>query len=115
MNQENLNNENIKDLIQDLSEVGIVSNLIVRLEFSVNPNEFLYTNISKFISSYWERNTFDPETGVSYRPKEVSLPGEKHEIVISGPWRDVKKIQKEIPSFSWIDSESVSLISEEKF
>ena len=114
MNQENLNQEEIKELMKDLEEVGLGSNLIVRIEFSVNPNEFLYTNIPKFVSSYWERNSFDPETRVSYRPKEDDSTG-KYEIVISGSWKDVRKIQKEIPSFSWVDSESVSLISEEEY
>jgi len=113
MSQENLNEENIKEIIHDLDEIGLGSNLVVRLQFSVVPNEFLYTNINKFVSSYWERNSFHPETKVIYQAENVLNSDTSYQIIISGVQEDVRKIQKEIPSFSWIDSESVSVISEE--
>lgn len=111
MSQESYNEESIRDLICDLNEIGLGPNLILELQFSVNPNQFLYTNVQKFLSAYWEKNSFRPETKITFTPEDSET--RVFKIFVSGIERDVRKIQQGIPSFPWIDSESVSVVSEE--
>ena len=111
MNQENHNPEEIRELIKDLEDVGLGSRLRVLVSFSINPNEFLYTNLNMFISSYWRDNSFNPETNVEY----YKDPEERNILKISGSSIDVRKIQEDLKSFPWISGETISLISEEKY
>lgn len=111
MNQENLNQEEIRELIQDLEDVGLESRLRVEISFDVNANEFLYTNVTVFTSSYWGKNSFNPETKVEY----YKNPEGKNILKISGSSTDVRKIQEDFPSFSWVNERTIELISEEKF
>lgn len=111
MNQENLNQEEIRELIKDLEGVGLESRLRVLVSFDVNPNEFLYTNTTMFISSYWGKNTFHPETEVQY----YKDPEDRNMLKISGSSIDVGKIQKDFPSFPWVDERTIEVISEEQY
>ena len=111
MNQENLNQEEIRELIKDLEGVGLESRLRVLVSFDVNPNEFLYTNTTMFISSYWEKNTFRPETEVQY----YKDPEDRNMLKISVSSIDVRKIQKDFPSFPWVDEKTIEVISEEQY
>ena len=111
MNQEKFSQEEVENLIENLESIGIESKIFLTLSFEVNPNEFLYTNIKMFVDSYWGKNSFHSETKVNPR---FEMAGGKGKITISGIERDVRKIQKEFPSFSWVKSESVKVISEER-
>lgn len=111
MNQENLNQEEIRELIKDLEGVGLESRLRVVVSFDVKPNEFLYTNTTMFISSYREKNTFHPETEVQYYREPE---GGKNTLKISGSSLDVRKIQEDFPSFPWVDERTIEVISEEQ-
>lgn len=115
MNQENLNQEEIRELIKDLEGVGLESRLRVVLSFGVNLNEFLYTNTNMFISSYWEKNTFHPETEVQYYEDPEDRNMLKKILKISGSFLDVRKIQEDFPSFPWVDERTIEVISEEQY
>lgn len=114
MNQENYSEQEIVDLIGDLERVGHGQTLKISLCFDVNPNEYLYTNISKFRDAYFERNSFSPETEISHHIEWTEITKKDiHFLTISGPFSDVRKIQRDIPSFSWVNPDSIDLISEE--
>lgn len=112
MNQENLNQEEIRELMKDLEDVGLESRLRVEISFDVNHNEFLYTNITEFTSSYWKKNSFHPETRVQYYREPE---GGKSTLKISGSSLDVRKIQEDFPSFPWVDERTIEVISEEQY
>jgi hypothetical protein len=114
MNQENYNDQEIIDLIGDLERVGHGQTLKISLCFDVNPNEYLYTNIPKFRDAYFERNSFSPGTEISHQVESGGVSTkDKHIFTISGPSSDVRKIQDDMNLFSWINPDSIQLISEE--
>ena len=114
MNQENYNDQEIIDLIGDLERVGHGQTLKISLCFDVNPNEYLYTNIQMFRDAYFKENSLSPETKIFHHVESGGVSTkDKHIFTISGHSSDVRKIQKDIPSFSWINPDSIELISEE--
>ena len=112
MNQENHNREDLEKIAEDLQSLGVGSRIRVVLTFSVNPNEFRYTNTTMFISSYLGKNSFSPETDIKYYQDP---PGGRNMLRISGPFTDVRKIQEDFLEFPWVVREEVKVISEEKF
>jgi len=116
MNQENYNKEEVQEIIRDLDSVGLSPRLKISFSFEVNPNEFLYTNINKFVGSYWEKNSFSPETSVEHKMRsQITSPSspDKNILTVWGPSEDVRKIQEDFPHFPWVSSETVEIISEE--
>ncbi len=114
MNRNNYKDQEIIDLIGDLERAGHGQTLKISFCFDVNVNEYLYTNIPKFREAYFERNSFSPGTEISHYVQTGTIPiKDKHIFTISGPSSDVRKIQEDLYSFSWINPDSIELISEE--
>lgn len=111
--------QDIRDLIEDLDTIGHSRKLKISVSVGVSTNEFLMTNISKFletkikeIESEGVKFDFISTKANTYSPSDSSNNG--HSFVITGlPWK-VRKVYESVLHWPWIDPSKTMIKSEEE-
>lgn len=107
--------EDIRNLIEDLDTIGHSRKLRISVSVGVSTNEFLMTNVSKFLESRIkeiESEGVKFEFISSYTTSD-SL-NNKHSFVITGLHWKVRKIYENILHWPWIDPSKTTIESEEE-
>jgi hypothetical protein len=101
----------INDLMEDLDLVGLSSRLRMTISPGISTNQFLLTNLPKFLSLRREELK---EIGVELDWSSVPFGENRYLIILTGlPWR-VRETYKNILKWSWIDPEGTIIKSEEE-
>lgn len=116
-----MNEEEIKDLIETLDEVGHSRNLRMVISVGVDPNEFLLTNISDFLASRREE-IMGKGVEIEFRStlshvisSSGSMDSNKHIIILSGLSWKVREVHDEILKWAWVNPDKTFISSEDLF
>ena len=110
-----MNEEEIKDLIEDLDTIGHAQRIRMSVSLGINSNEFLLTNVSVFfpirqkefedngVELMWISSISNSTTGAS----------SGHTLLLKGvPW-NVRRAYEEVLKWAWVDPETTSINFEE--
>ena len=110
-----MNEEEIKDLIEDLDTIGHAQKIRMSVSLGINSNEFLLTNVSVFfpirqkefedngVELMWISSISNSTTGAS----------SGHTLLLKGvPW-NVRRAYEEVLKWAWVDPETTSINFEE--
>ncbi len=114
-----IEDQDIRDLIEDLNTIGHSRKLRICVSVWVIPNEFLLTNVPRFIDYKIKKMESD---GLkidfistilnTYSPSDSSL--NKYSFTITGlPW-EVRKVYESVLLWPWIDPAKTTIKSEEE-
>ena len=112
--------QDIRDLIEDLDTIGHSRKLRVNISVGVSTNEFLMTNVSKFIESrkkemekneveFEWRSTFNSPYSSSSSPDYSG-----HTFILTGLHWKVREVYENILHWPWIDPSKTMIESEEE-
>ncbi len=119
-----MNDEEIKDLIEDLDTIGHAQRIQMSVSLGINSNEFMLTNVSVFFSS--RKKEFE-DNGVeliwissavelmwiSSTTNSSSGAPQGHTLLLKGvPWK-VRRAYEEVLKWAWVDPETTSVNFEE--
>jgi hypothetical protein len=116
-----MNDQELKELIEDLDTIGHARKLSMSISIGVNTNEFLLTNVSEFLSC--RKNEFEEKgvvmNWVSYVYTPSSSVSEKdnnpHTLVLIGLSWKVQEIYEEVLKWAWVDPDKTFIKSKETF
>lgn len=111
--------QDIRDLIEDLDTIGHSRKLRISVSVGVNTNEFLVTNVSKFLESKikeieLEGVKFDFISTISNTYSTSDSSNSKHTFVIMGLHWKVRKVYENILHWPWIDPSKTMIKSEDE-
>ena len=111
-----MNEEEIKDLIEDLDTIGHAQKIRMSVSLGINSNEFLLTNVSVFfpirqkefedngVELMWISSISNSTTGAS----------SGHTLLLTGvPWK-VRIAYEDVLKWAWVDPETTSINFEEE-
>ena len=111
--------QDIRDLIEDLDTIGHSRKLRISVSVGVSTNEFLMTNVSKFLESKIKEIEsegvefqFISSISNTYSPSDSS--NSKHSFVITGLHWKVRKVYESILHWNWIDPSKTTIKSEDE-
>lgn len=114
-----MNDEELKELIEDLDRVGHAQKMSMSISVGINPNEFLLTNVSQFLSHRkrecetkgiemaWISSTYSQISSISEKDKS------SHTLVLKGLSWKVREFYEEVLRWAWIDPDKTCIESEE--
>ena len=110
-----MNDEEIKDLIEDLDTIGHAGRIQMSVSLGINSNEFLLTNVSVFFSS--RKKEFEDNgvelVWISSITNSSSGGSQGHTLLLKGvPW-NIRRAYEEVLKWAWVDSETTSINFEE--
>jgi hypothetical protein len=111
--------QDIRDLIEDLDTIGHSRKLRINVSVGVSTNEFLMTNVSKFlelkikeIESEGVKFEFISTISNTYSASDSS--NNRHSFVITGLSWKVRKVYESVLHWPWIDPSKTMIKSEEE-
>ena len=105
----------IKELMRDLEEVGLGSNLRLSVRFAINSNDYLYTNSDMLVQNI--KRTIREES-IEVKHYEVDKLHDFrrwYQFIIEGPEYGVDKFYRIICDVNWIDKDSQEILSREYY
>ena len=112
-------NQDIRDLIEDLDTIGHSRKLRISVSVGVNTNEFLVTNVSKFLESKIKEMEsegvefqFISSISNTYSPSNSS--NNKYAFTITGLHWKVRKAYENLLHWPWIDPSKTMIKSEDE-
>jgi hypothetical protein len=113
-----IEDQDIRDLIEDLDTIGHSRKLRICVSVEVNTNEFLVTNVSKFLEpkikemeSEGVELHFISTISNTYSPSDSS--NMKYSFTITGLHWKVRKVYDNLLHWPWIDPLKTMIESEE--
>ena len=110
-----MNEEEIKDLIEDLDTIGHAQRIRMSVSLGINSNEFLLTNVSVFFSirqKEFEDNGVEL-VWISSITNSSSGGSQGHTLLLTGvPWK-VRRSYEDVLKWAWVDPETTSINFEE--
>ena len=114
-----IEDQDIRDLIEDLDTIGHSRKLRISVSVGVNTNEFLVTNVSKFLESKIKEMEsegvefhFISTISNTYSPSDSS--NNKYAFTITGLHWKVRKVYENLLHWPWIDPSKTTIKSEEE-
>ena len=114
-----IEDQDIRDLIEDLDTIGHSRKLRISVSVGVNTNEFLVTNVSKFLESRIKgiesegvKFEFISTISNTYSPSDSS--NNKYCFTITGLHWKVRKVYESVLLWPWIDPAKTTIKSEEE-
>jgi hypothetical protein len=119
-----MNDEEIKDLIEDLDTIGHAQRIQMSVSLGINSNEFMLTNVSVFFSA--KKKEFEDKgveliwissavelMWISSTTNSSSGAPRGHTLLLTGiPW-NVRRAYEEVLKWAWVDPETTSVNFEE--
>ena len=114
-----IEDQDIRDLIEDLDTIGHSRKLRISVSVGVSTNEFLMTNVSKFLESKIkeiesEGVKFDFISTISNTYSASDSSNNRHSFVITGLHWKVRKVYESVLHWPWIDPSKTMIKSEEE-
>ena len=110
--------QDIRDLIEDLDTIGHSRKLRISVSVGINTNEFLVTNVPKFLESKIKEMEsegvefqFISSISNTYSPSDSS--NNKYSFTITGLHWKVRKVYENLLHWPWIDPLKTMIKSEE--
>jgi len=114
-----MNDEELKELIEDLDRVGHAQKMSMSISVGVNANEFLLTNVSQFLS-YRKRECEARGIEMAWMTSsygQISAVGEKdkssHLLILKGLSWKVREFYEEVLKWAWVDPNKTYIEFEE--
>jgi hypothetical protein len=111
--------QDIRDLIEDLDTIGHSRKLRISVSVGINTNEFLVTNVSKFLESKIKEMEsegvefhFISSISNTYSPSNSS--NNKYAFTITGLHWKVRKVYENLLHWPWIDPSKTMIEYEEE-
>jgi hypothetical protein len=104
-----MDDQDLKELIQNLDRVGHAQKMGMTISVGINPNEFIRTNVSEFLS--YRKSECDSRgiemNFMTSTYSHISCLGEKdkssHTLVLKGLSWKVREFYEEVLKWNWID------------
>jgi hypothetical protein len=110
-----MNDEEIKDLIEDLDTIGHAQKIRMSVSLGINSNEFLLTNMSVFFpirQKEFEDNGVEL-MWISSINDSPAVVFRGHTLLLTGiPWK-VRRAYEDVLKWAWVDPETTSVNFEE--
>jgi len=111
----NIEDAEIKELIEVLDGVGLGTNLRLSVQFAINSNDYLYTNSDVLVQNI-KRVIKEREIVVKhYEVSDIRSFERKYRFTIEGPESGVDIFHQIILGLSWIDRDSQEILSREYY
>ena len=104
-----IEDQDIRDLIEDLDTIGHSRKLRISVSVGINTNEFLVTNVSKFLESKIKEMESE---GVEFH--FISTISNKYAFMITGLHWKVRKVYENLLHWPWIDPSKTTIKSEDE-
>jgi hypothetical protein len=110
----NIEDAEIKELMEVLDGVGLGTNLSLSIQFVINSNGYLYTNSDVLVESI--KGVIEGGIEVKhYEVADIRSFKTKYRFIIEGPESRVNKFHQIILGLSWIDKDSQEILSREYY
>jgi hypothetical protein len=111
----NIDDLEIRELMRDLDEVGLGTNLRLSVQFVINSNDYLYTNSDILVENI-KRVIKEGKIVVKhYEVADFQSFKKKYRFIIEGPEIGVNKFHQTILGLSWIDGDSQEIIEKKYY
>ena len=114
-----IEDQDIRDLIEDLDTIGHSRKLRISVSVGINTNEFLVTNVPKFLESKIKEMEsegvefqFISSISNTYSPSDSS--NNKYSFTITGLHWKVRKVYENLLHWPWIDPSKTMIEYEEE-
>lgn len=105
----------IKELMRDLEEIGLGSNIRLSVRFAIKSNEYIYTNSDILVQNI-KRTIREESIEVKhYEVAKIHDFRRWYQFIIEGPEAGVDKFYQIISDLSWIDKDSQEILSREYY
>jgi len=105
----------IRELMRDLDEVGLGSNLRLSVRFAINSNEYLYTNSDMLVQNIGRTISEESIVVKHYEVSKIYDYRRWYQFIIEGPEAGVDKFYRIICDVNWIDRDSQEILSREYY